>query len=46
MAWRPQEVAGTGCDEIVVILGSMMTAADELRRIIEVFGRSVLPSMA
>lgn len=38
-------IAGTGCDELVVILGSMTTPTPELRDLIAAFGDRVLPAL-
>lgn len=38
-----QELAGSGCDELVVILGSMTTPTPDLIDLIEAFGATVLP---
>jgi len=38
-------IAETGCDELVVILGSMATSREELRELIATFGRDVIPAL-
>lgn len=40
-----QRIAATGCDELIVILGSATTPMDELLDLIAAFGDSVLPTL-
>ena len=39
-------IAASGCDELVVILGSATTPTEELLDLVDAFGREVLPSLS
>ena len=41
-----RRIAASGCDELVVILGSMTTLTDDLIDLVERFGATVLPALA
>ena len=41
-----QSIATSGCDDLVVILGSVTTSSEELLELIDAFGQEVLPSLS
>jgi len=41
-----RRIAASGCDELVVILGSMTTPTDDLIDLVQAFGTTVLPALA